>query len=126
MPQNDRLKALMAAFEKTAYFRWMRRQGIPVVDGYGVEDVREMQLAPWSRIGGRAAFVNLYGMEGVTGMYVAEKSRPATQPGPKVHRHFTNVFDAVSIDHRYSLTCHPLEIGGLLERRPQSSHLRIQ
>src|SRR5262249_17314963 len=26
-----------------------------------------------------------------------QESRPATQPGPKVHRHFTNVFDAVSI-----------------------------
>ena len=72
MPHDDRVKDLMAAFEKTAYFRWMRRQGIPVVNGYGVEDVREIELAPWSRTGGRAAFVNLYGMEGVTGMYVAE------------------------------------------------------
>src|ERR1043166_2619175 len=72
MPHDDRVKDLMAAFEKTAYFRWMRRQGIPVVNGYGVEDVPEIELAPWSRTGGRAAFVNLYGMEGVTGMYVAE------------------------------------------------------
>ena len=72
MPQDDRVKDLMAAFEKTAYFRWMRRQGIPVVDGYGVEDVRELKLAPWSHTGGNAAFINLYGMEGVTGMYVGE------------------------------------------------------
>ena len=26
----------------------------------------------WPRLGGRAAFINLYGMEGVTGMYVGE------------------------------------------------------
>src|ERR1041385_4268244 len=72
MPQNEAVENLMVAFEKTAYFRWMRRQGIPVIDGYGVEDVRDVELAPWSRTGGRAALINLYGMEGVTGMYVAE------------------------------------------------------
>jgi len=62
----------MAAFEKTAYFKWMRSQGLPVIDGYGVEDVRDIALAPWRRSGGKAAFLNLYGMEGVTGMYVGE------------------------------------------------------
>jgi oxalate decarboxylase/phosphoglucose isomerase-like protein (cupin superfamily) len=72
MAQNDRIKDLMAAFQKTAYFQWMHRQGIPVVDGYGVEDVREIGMAPWAHLGGKAAFINLYGMEGVTGMYVAE------------------------------------------------------
>jgi oxalate decarboxylase/phosphoglucose isomerase-like protein (cupin superfamily) len=72
MAANDRVKDLMAAFEKTAYFQWMRRQGIPVVDGYGVEDVRNIAMKPWEKIGGNASFINLYGMEGVTGMYVAE------------------------------------------------------
>jgi oxalate decarboxylase/phosphoglucose isomerase-like protein (cupin superfamily) len=62
----------MTAFEKTAYFQWMKRQGIPVVDGYGVEDVRNLAMKPWEKIGGDASFINLYGMEGVTGMYVAE------------------------------------------------------
>src|SRR5712692_9810933 len=72
MSGNDRVKDLMAAFQKTAYFQWMHRQGIPVVDGYGVDDVREIAMAPWKKLGGKASFVNLYGMEGVTGMYVAE------------------------------------------------------
>jgi oxalate decarboxylase/phosphoglucose isomerase-like protein (cupin superfamily) len=62
----------MAAFDKTTYFQWMKRQGIPIVEGYGLEDVRNVALAPWARTGGKAAFVNLYGMEGVTGMYVGE------------------------------------------------------
>lgn len=62
----------MAAFDKTTYFQWMKRQGIPIVEGYGLEDVRDVALAPWARTGGKAAFVNLYGMEGVTGMYVGE------------------------------------------------------
>jgi len=72
MSQDERVRTLMAAFQKTAYFRWMKGQGIPIVDGYGVEDVRNIALSPWARTGGSAAFVNLYGMEGVTGMYVAE------------------------------------------------------
>jgi len=72
MAQNERLNALMAAFQKTAYFKWMARQDIPVIDGYGVEDVREIATSPWARTGGNAAFVNLYGMEGVTGMYIGE------------------------------------------------------
>jgi oxalate decarboxylase/phosphoglucose isomerase-like protein (cupin superfamily) len=72
MAQDDRVGALMAAFQKTAYFRWMSGQGIPIIDGYGVEDIREIAMEPWSRTGGNAAFINLYGMEGVTGMYVGE------------------------------------------------------
>jgi oxalate decarboxylase/phosphoglucose isomerase-like protein (cupin superfamily) len=72
MLQDQRLDALMAAFAKTTYFKWMAAQGIPVVDGYGIEDIRELKTAPWARTGGNAAFVNLYGMEGITGMYVGE------------------------------------------------------
>jgi oxalate decarboxylase/phosphoglucose isomerase-like protein (cupin superfamily) len=72
MADDDRLSALMAAFRKTAYFKWMARQGIPVIDGYGVEDVCAVATAPWPRMGGQAAWINLYGMEGVTGMYVGE------------------------------------------------------
>ena len=72
MSQDERINALMAAFHKTAYFKWMIRQSIPVIDGYGVEDVRDLPLARWARTGGNAAFINLYGMEGVTGMVIGE------------------------------------------------------
>jgi oxalate decarboxylase/phosphoglucose isomerase-like protein (cupin superfamily) len=72
MSNDGQVRDLMAAYKKTPYFHWMERQGIPVVEGYGLEDVREIELAPWPRVGGKGAFVNLYGMEGVTGMYVVE------------------------------------------------------
>jgi oxalate decarboxylase/phosphoglucose isomerase-like protein (cupin superfamily) len=72
MSGNDRVKDLMTGFQKTAYFKWMNRQDVPIIDGYGVEDVREIKMAPWKKLSGNAAFINLYGMEGVTGMYVAE------------------------------------------------------
>jgi oxalate decarboxylase/phosphoglucose isomerase-like protein (cupin superfamily) len=63
---------LIAAFQKTTYVQWLKREGLPIVDGYGIEDVRQIELAPWPRIGGKGAFIQLHGMEGVTGMYVAE------------------------------------------------------
>jgi oxalate decarboxylase/phosphoglucose isomerase-like protein (cupin superfamily) len=66
------LKEMMASLERTGYCQWMKSEGIPVVEGFSVEDVRALELSPWRRLGGKGAFVNLYGMEGQTGMYVAE------------------------------------------------------
>jgi quercetin dioxygenase-like cupin family protein len=56
----------------TTYERFMRDEGIPIVRGYGVTDVRGLELAPWKRVGGRGAYIQLEGMEGLTGMYVGE------------------------------------------------------
>lgn len=57
---------------ETAYENWIRQEGIPVVEGYGVGDIREVSRASWSRTGGKGAFIQLKGMEGFTGMYVGE------------------------------------------------------
>jgi oxalate decarboxylase/phosphoglucose isomerase-like protein (cupin superfamily) len=64
--------ALLKSLQQTGYHQWMKSEGIPVVVGHGLEDVREVKLAPWPRTGGLGAFVHLRGMEGLTGMYVAE------------------------------------------------------
>ena len=39
---------------KTAYDRFMESEGIPVVEGWYVADVRETERSPWKRLGGRA------------------------------------------------------------------------
>ncbi|MBI4489321.1 MAG: hypothetical protein HY694_09575 [Deltaproteobacteria bacterium] len=57
---------------ETTYEAWIRQEGIPVVEGHGVEDVREIPRRPWPRTGGKGAFIQLKGMEGFTGMYVGE------------------------------------------------------
>ena len=62
----------MASLQGTGYYRWMQSEGIPVVEGFSVEDVRAIELGPWRRLGGKGAFVSLFGMEGQTGMYAAE------------------------------------------------------
>ncbi|MBM2812315.1 MAG: Cupin type-1 protein [Chloroflexi bacterium] len=57
---------------ETTYEQWIRREGLPVFRGHGIEDVAELALGPWGRLGGRGAFIQLVGMEGLTGMYVGE------------------------------------------------------
>jgi len=56
----------------TPYEAWVRKQGVPIVEGYGITDLAEHEMAHWDRLGCPAYFVLLRGMEGITGMYVAE------------------------------------------------------
>src|SRR5215469_12756556 len=58
--------------QETTYQGWMRQQGVPVYSGYGVSDVEALELGAWERLGARGAFVQLEGMEGLTGLYTAE------------------------------------------------------
>jgi hypothetical protein len=39
----------MASLQGTGYYRWMQSEGIPVVEGFSVEDVRALELGPWRR-----------------------------------------------------------------------------
>ncbi|MBF8280644.1 MAG: hypothetical protein HW383_417, partial [Candidatus Magasanikbacteria bacterium] len=60
------------AKRETSYEIWLKEEGIPVIEGYGVEDVTELPLKAWQRTGGKGAYIDLKGMEGFTGMYVGE------------------------------------------------------
>lgn len=57
---------------QTTYEAWIRAQGVPVIESYGLRDVREIPLEPWASRGGKGAYIQLKGMEGFTGMYVGE------------------------------------------------------
>lgn len=56
----------------TTYEVYMEEQGIPVITGVGMRDRSGLTLGPWKRLGGKGAFIQLDGMEGVTGMYAVE------------------------------------------------------
>lgn len=47
------------------YDVWMQEQGIPIHRGYFIEDLREIDLGPWSLRECEAAFIQLEGMPGV-------------------------------------------------------------
>jgi quercetin dioxygenase-like cupin family protein len=57
---------------KTAYQLWMEQEGVPVIEGYGIEDVTAIERRPWARLGGAGAYIQLKGNGGITGMYVVE------------------------------------------------------
>ena len=40
---------------KSPYEQWMEEEGIPVFRGVGVYNTRELDLAPWKRMGGKGA-----------------------------------------------------------------------
>lgn len=57
---------------ETSYEIWIRKEGIPIIEGYGIEDVIELPRKSWARTGGLGAYIQLKGQEGFTGMYVGE------------------------------------------------------
>jgi quercetin dioxygenase-like cupin family protein len=54
------------------YDRYMEAEGVPVFRGIGVQRVQDLPMAPWKRLGGRGSYIQLYGTEGLWGMYVVE------------------------------------------------------
>jgi uncharacterized RmlC-like cupin family protein len=54
------------------YRRWLEGEGIPVHEGYYIEDVRTLELGHWKRAGCNAAFLELAGQEGVSEAHVIE------------------------------------------------------
>lgn len=69
---------------KTCYERWMEKEGVSIVEGFGVTDVKNLTLKPWSRIGGEGAYLQLRGLEGISGVYVG-KIAPGSSTQPERH-----------------------------------------
>jgi mannose-6-phosphate isomerase-like protein (cupin superfamily) len=57
---------------KTGYDLWLEQEGLPVIGGFGLQNVADVPRQPWDRLGGLGAYIRLKGMEGYTGMYVVE------------------------------------------------------
>lgn len=73
-PSAESQRAGIRSWEppKPAYKRYMEEEGIPIVTGIGVHNVRELDLGDWPRLEARGAFLYLDGIEGLKGMYVLE------------------------------------------------------
>jgi len=41
---------------KSTYLHFIEQEGIPVHNGFFVKDIGKVELAPWSRMGGRGAY----------------------------------------------------------------------
>ncbi len=56
----------------TVYETFIEEEGVPIVRGLGVYDVREVTLGPWKRTGGNGAYLELNGVGGKSGLYLLE------------------------------------------------------
>ena len=65
---------------KTYYERWMEKEGVPIVEGFGVTDVRNIALKYWKRLGCEGTYLQLRGLEGITGVYIGK-----IPPGATLH-----------------------------------------
>src|SRR3989442_15781017 len=65
----------------TAYQAWQKSEGIPVIHGFYVEDLRTVEVQPWPRKGGRGAFIDMEGTGGTNDAYMCEIA-PGEQLAP--------------------------------------------
>lgn len=68
----------------SAYERWLQSEGIPLVTGVAVPDLRAVDVAPWPRTGARGAYIRLLGTEDTNNAYVMELP-PGTPTEPERH-----------------------------------------
>ena len=65
---------------KFLYDDWMESHGVPVVKGYYVEDIRNVEVGWWEERQCNAAFIQLAGQEGVAEARITEIPPGATLP----------------------------------------------
>ncbi len=76
------------------YETWMAGEGIPIVRGFGVHNVRDLELGDWRRRNARGAFLHLFGIEHVKGMYVLQiPGREITTPERHMYDEFFYVVE---------------------------------
>ena len=61
---------------KSAFLEFCERDGLAVITGYGVDDLKTAPLKHWERWGGPAAYCHLEGSQ-VSSVSSSRKSRPA-------------------------------------------------
>jgi hypothetical protein len=72
-PTADKMAGL-GKFARPAmpYDQFMESEGVPIYRDIGVRTVLDLPMKPWKRLGGRGSYIQLFGTEGLWGMYVVE------------------------------------------------------
>ncbi len=70
---NEEQKKAVPLYKAESYYRsWIESEGIPIYEGFYIEDLAALELKPWRRVGGKGAYVVLDGMAGTDDSYVLE------------------------------------------------------
>ena len=57
---------------RSSYRGWVAREGIPIIEGFFIEDIRKVPVEPWERTGGLTARICLEGTGETNDAYVCE------------------------------------------------------
>jgi len=73
-PTGEANRAGLRTWErvKSPYLEFIESEGIPIVKGIGVHNVRELDLGDWARTGVKGSYLYLDGNDGIKGMFVME------------------------------------------------------
>ena len=83
---------------KTYYERFIEKESVPVIEGFGVTDVRRVQLKPWKRLGCDGAYLQLRGLEGITGVYVGKVGAGvSTEPERHLYEKIIYILDGEGV-----------------------------
>ena len=78
VPSQEELETLERVDD---YARWQKKEGVPSITGFYIEDLTTVDLAPWPRKGGSGVFINLEGTGGVNDTHLVEiKSGGKSEP----------------------------------------------
>ena len=59
---------------KSAFLEFCEKDGLSVLTGFGIDDLKTAPLKHWERLGGPAAYCHLEGSQGFVGVFIAEIS----------------------------------------------------
>jgi oxalate decarboxylase/phosphoglucose isomerase-like protein (cupin superfamily) len=55
---SDELAKKFATEKDTPYTRWVRNEGLDIISGHYVRNLRNVELKPWARRGGKGVYIN--------------------------------------------------------------------
>jgi hypothetical protein len=69
-----------ATEKETPYTRWVAAEGLDIISGHYIRDLRALELKPWDRRGGRGVFINHDASRTSNDCYVCEIPKGAAAP----------------------------------------------
>tara|TARA_B100000676_G_C18055433_1_gene834084 strand:- start:939 stop:2063 length:1125 start_codon:yes stop_codon:yes gene_type:complete len=75
----------------SAYQKFIEKEGIPNITGFAIDDLRAIQVEPWSRLDCKGAYINLDGTAGTNDCYIAEIA-PGSKMAPEKHLYEKNIY----------------------------------
>ncbi len=81
----------ITAGDESAFWKWVKTEGIPIDTGYAIDDVTKVHLAPWKRLGVKGAVIYLNGDGGQMAGYIAEID-PGQKTAPERHIYEEHIY----------------------------------